>query len=136
MAALRVVRAAQLQDLPADQPNWLIEPLWGNSAVGLIGGAPKSGKTFLALELAVASGRPCLGRFPVPCPGPVLVLAAEDSPHQVKRRIQGIAHARGADFAALDVRLILDTGLRLDRSQEPAPAPPYARQPAPQAVDP
>ena len=120
MAALRVVRAAQLQDLPADQPNWLIEPLWGNSAVGLIGGAPKSGKTFLALELAVAvaSGRPCLGRFAVPCPGPVLVLAAEDSPHQVKRRIQGIAHARGADFAALDVRLILDTGLRLDRSQD------------------
>ena len=120
MAALRVVRAAQLQDLPADQPNWLIEPLWGASAVGLIGGAPKSGKTFLALELAVAvaSGRPCLGRFAVPCPGPVLVLAAEDSPHQVKRRIQGIAHARGADFAALDVRLILDTGLRLDRSQD------------------
>ena len=57
MAALRVVRAAQLQDLPADQPNWLIEPLWGNSAVGLIGGAPKSGKTFLALELAVAVGK-------------------------------------------------------------------------------
>ena len=70
----------------------------GPSAVGLIGGAPKSGKTFLALELAVAvaSGRPCLGRFAVPCPGPVLVLAAEDSPHQVKRRIQGIAHVRGA----------------------------------------
>lgn len=120
MAALRVVRAAALQDLPADHPHWLIEPLWGASAVGVIGGAPKSGKTFLALELAVAvaSGRPCLGRFAVPCPGPVLVLAAEDSPHQVKRRLQGIAHARGADFAALDVRLILDTALRLDRPQD------------------
>ena len=120
MTALRVVRAAELQDLPADQPHWLIEPLWGASAVGVVGGAPKSGKTFLALELAVAvaSGRPCLGRFAVPCPGPVLVLAAEDSPHQVKRRIQGIAHARGADFTTLEVRLILDTALRLDRPQD------------------
>ena len=52
---------------------------------------PKSCKTWLALEMAVAvaSGRPCLGRFPVPRPGPVLLFGAEDAPHQLKGRIEG-----------------------------------------------
>jgi len=84
--------------------------------VGIIGGAPKSCKTWLALELAVAvaSGQPCLGRFAVPRPGPALVFAAEDAPHQVKCRLQSLAQARNADFAALDVRLIVENSLRLD----------------------
>ena len=117
---LRVVRAAQIRDLSADHPPWLIKPLWGAGAVGVIGGAPKSCKTWLALELAVAvgSGRPCLDRFAVPRPGPVLVFGAEDTPHHLKHRIQGLTAARGADFAALDVHLIVENALRLDRHED------------------
>jgi hypothetical protein len=117
---LHVLRAADIREQPADETPWLVDPLWGAGAVGIIGGAPKSCKTWLALELAVAvaSGQPCLGRFTVPRPGPALVFAAEDAPHQVKRRLQSLARARNADFAALDVRLIVENSLRLDRAQD------------------
>jgi len=117
---LRVVRASEIHERAADEPRWLVEPLWGAGAVGIIGGAPKSCKTWLALELAVAvaSGQPCLGRFCVSRPGPALLFAAEDAPHQVKRRIESLARARQADFETLDVRLIIENSLRLDRAQD------------------
>jgi hypothetical protein len=117
---LHVLRAAEIKEQPAGESRWLVEPLWSAGAVGIIGGAPKSCKTWLALELAVAvaSGRPCLGRFAVPHRGPSLVFAAEDAPQQVKQRIQNLALARGADFHSLDVRLIVENSLRLDRSQD------------------
>ena len=117
---LRVVRAAQIPEPSAEQHPWLIEPLWTSGAVGLIGGAPKSGKTWLALELAVAvgSGCRCLGHFAVGRPGTVLVFAAEDAPHHLKHRIGGLAAVRGAEFAALDVHLIIENSLRLDRQAD------------------
>ena len=120
IAQLRVTRAAQIRKQPQDQQLWLVESLWGAGAVGIIGGAPKTCKTWLALEIAVAvaSGLPCLGRFPVPCPGPVLLFTAEDTPHQVRRRIESLSLARNADFPSLDVRLIVETSLRLDRTQD------------------
>jgi hypothetical protein len=37
---LCVVQAAQIR-VKADEPQWLVEPLWGAGAVGIIGGAPK-----------------------------------------------------------------------------------------------
>jgi hypothetical protein len=118
---LRVLPVAQLPPEPAGRPAWLIEDLWAHQAVGLIGGAPKSGKTFLALEiaLAVAAGTPCLGRFPVHDPGPVLLFAAEDAPPQVRDRLRGLAHIRGADFDHLPLFLILAEQLRLDRGPDP-----------------
>jgi hypothetical protein len=95
---LKVVRAADITAPEEPTPAWLVEHLWGSGAVGVIGGAPKACKSWLALELAVAvaSGRPCLGRFPVPDPGPVLVYAAEDAPLHVRQRIEHLCQARGA----------------------------------------
>ena len=118
---LCVLPVADLPPEPAGRPAWLIEDLWAHQAVGLIGGAPKSGKTFLALEiaLAVAAGTPCLGRFPVHDPGPVLLFAAEDAPPQVRDRLRGLAHIRGADFDHLPLFLILAEQLRLDRGPDP-----------------
>ena len=79
---LRVVRAAQVPEPSAEQPPWLIEPLWTSGAMVSSAVPPKSCKSGLALELAVAvgSGARCLGRFAVPHPGTVLVFAAEDAP--------------------------------------------------------
>ena len=54
---LQVLRVAEIREQPADEPHWLIEPLWGCGAVGVIGGSPKSCKTWLALEMAVAVSR-------------------------------------------------------------------------------
>jgi len=117
---LTVVRAAEIAAPDHATPAWLIEHLWGSGAVGVIGGAPKCGKSWLALELAVAvaSGRPCLGRFAVPTAGPVLLYAAEDTPLQVRQRIEQLCQARGAAFDTLELGLILEPSLRIDRAQD------------------
>jgi hypothetical protein len=119
---LKVVRASEIRPRPEGETPWLIQNLWGTGAVGVIGGAPKSCKTWLALDMAVAvaSGRPCLGRYAVPAPGPAIVYAAEDSPPSVRERLENLARARGADFAALDVGLIVEPCLRLDRLEHVA----------------
>jgi hypothetical protein len=113
---LPTTRAAQLAPPDPNEQAWLIEDLWGARAVGIIGGQPKCCKTFLALDLAVAvaSGTPCLRRFPIPRPGRVLLFAAEDALHIVRARLEGIAHAAGVDFDSLDIHVITVPALRLD----------------------
>ena len=63
---LPVCRANELKIQPPEKL-WLIEPLWAQYAVGIIGGAPKCCKSWLGLDMAlsVASATPCLGRFAV-----------------------------------------------------------------------
>ncbi len=112
---LPVCRAAELEVRP-EARRWLVEELWADEAVGIVGGEPKCGKSFLALDLAVAvaSGAPALRRFPVPRPGPVVLFAAEDALHIVRARLRDIAHAAGVDFDRLDVHVITRPVLRLD----------------------
>jgi hypothetical protein len=116
---LPVVKAAALEASSNRQP-WLVEGLWTAEAVGVIGGQPKSGKTTLALDMAVsvASASPCLGTFSVHTPGPVLLYAAEESAATLRRRLQTITSLRGLDFGQLDVRVIVTNSLRLDRSDD------------------
>lgn len=111
-----IVRVARI-DPRHTEPSWLVTSLWGEQAVGFIGGTPKSCKTWLALELAVAvaSGRPCLGRFAVRDPGHVLLYTAEDSAADVRRRVAAIASARKLDLDRLAVGLIGEPMLQLDR---------------------
>jgi len=120
MKPLPTLRAAQLAAAPPSAHNWLVEDLWSAEAVGIIGGEPKTCKSFLALDLAVAvaSGTPCLRRFPVPQRGPALLFAAEDDVHVVRSRLQGIAAAAGADFEDLDIHIITVPALRLDRRED------------------
>ena len=114
---LPTTRAAQLAPPEPGQQPWLIEGLWSANSCGIVGGEPKIGKTFLALDLAVsvASGAPCLRRFQTPQAGRVLLFAAEDAPHVVRGRLQGIAHAAGIEFESLDIHVITVPTLRLDR---------------------
>lgn len=99
-----------------EDSRWLITGLWAEQAVGIVGGEPKCCKSFLALELAVAvaSGAPCLRHFSVPQPGRVLLYAAEDAPHVVRQRLEGICTAAGRTLADLDVQVITAPTLRLD----------------------
>ena len=85
-----VVRPADLSTAPASSAPWLIDQLWTAHAVGIIGGTPKSYKTWMALEMAVsvASGSACLTTFAVPSPGPVLLYAAEDSQATLRLRLE------------------------------------------------
>lgn len=112
---LPTTRAADLQ-CRREEHRWLIESLWAERAVGIVGGEPKCGKSFLALDLAVAvaSGTPALGHFQVPRAGPVLLYAAEDALATVRERLETIARARGTSLDALDLQVITAPTLRLD----------------------
>lgn len=116
MNPLPVQRASQIPLDSAGLTSWLVEDLWCDQAVGILGGEPKCCKSFLALDLAVsvASGAPCLRQFPVVRTGPVLIFPAEDALGVVRQRLDGICAAAGVDFASLAVDVITVPTLRLD----------------------
>lgn len=120
MSGLPVTPAHALDEQPAAR-QWLVEGLWSDQAVGIVGGEPKCWKSFLALDVAVsvASGAPCLRRFPVTQPGRVLLFAAEDALHVVRERLRGICDAAGVAFdATLDVQVITSASVRLDLPED------------------
>lgn len=119
-APFPVVRPCDLRVVATSSTPWLIDQLWTAQAVGIIGGTPKSYKTWMALEMAVsvASGSACLARFAVPSPGPVLLYAAEDSESALRSRLESLARHHGLDLAYLDIRVITADSLRLDRTAD------------------
>lgn len=110
-----IVRAGDLDEAPPNQ-QWLIETLWTAAGVGLVGGSPKSLKTWLGLELAVsvASGTPCLEQFRVHQRGPSLIYLAEDQLCAVKERLRALCENRGLELGTLDLHVITEPSLRLD----------------------
>jgi hypothetical protein len=116
---LPVQRASQLE-CNGPQTQWLVEELWTEQAVGILGGEPKCCKSFLALDVAVsvASGATCLRQFPVRRSGPVLLFPAEDSMAVVRQRLEGIAAAAHVPFASLPVQVITAPSLRLDTATD------------------
>jgi hypothetical protein len=102
------------------QAKWLVRELWGASAVGIIGGAAKACKSWLALDLAVsvASGTACLGRFEVDTPGPALVYLAEDSLAQLRDRVTQLCTHRGLSLPSLDLHVVTAPSLRLDLERD------------------
>ena len=116
MNVLPFQRASEIAAESATKTRWLVEGLWSEQAVGILGGEPKCCKSFLALDLAVsvASGAACLRRYPVRQAGRVLLFPAEDSLSVVRRRLQGICAAAAVDFASLPVEVITAPVLRLD----------------------
>lgn len=112
---LPICRAHELEIQQPDQL-WLIEQIWTQGAVGIIGGAPKCCKSWLGLDMAVsvASGTHCLGRFAVKQPGPVLVFLAEDACPAVRARVQALCTQRNLDIEHLNLYVITASTLRLD----------------------
>ena len=119
MTPLPVERACDLALVP-DEQKWLIEELWAEQAVGILGGEPKCCKSFLALDMAVsvASGAPCLRQFAVSRTGPVLLFPAEDSLSVVRERLEGICRAAGARIEDLPIYVITAPRLLLDVPQD------------------
>jgi hypothetical protein len=119
MTIFDLTRAHALRQQPAAQ-RWLIEDLWADEAVGIVGGEPKCYKSFLVLSMAVsvAAGVPCLGRFPAAQTGPVLLFAAEDALHVVRTRLHGICLSAQVAFDRLDVHVITEPVVRLDAAAD------------------
>ncbi len=109
-------------DLPIREEchRWLVEGLWPLEGVGIIGGAAKSFKTWLALDLAVslASNTACLGTFQVSSQCRVLVYAAEDNLPDIRLRLAGICKSRGISLIDLDLGIITVNQMHLNKSQD------------------
>jgi hypothetical protein len=119
MKLLPVEKACDLARLP-DEQKWLIDELWAQQAVGILGGEPKCCKSFLALDMAVsvASGAPCLREFPVSLTGPVLLFPAEDTLSVVRERLVGICKAGGQTLEELPLYVITAPRILLDEPQD------------------
>jgi len=119
VAPLPVCRAAELA-AQAEQERWLIRSLWGYAAVGILGGAPKVGKSWLGLDMAlsVASATPCLGHFEGEVPGPSLVVLAEDALPAVRARIAALCAHRTLAIEQPALFVITAPTLRLDLEKD------------------
>ena len=116
---LPVVRAVDLDDGDAES-RWLVDKLWARAGVGILGGAPKCCKSWLALDIAlsVASDTPALGAFGVEDAGPVLLYMAEDAAAVVKQRLLGLCAHRGLALDDVPLHVITAPALRLDRERD------------------
>lgn len=111
---LRTLPAARLASTTAPM-TWLVDGLFPAAAAGILGGAPKTGKSFFALDLAVAvaSGTACAGRFAVASAGRVLLLCAEDPAAVLVERLDALARGRDHSLAALPIDVIIEPSVKL-----------------------
>lgn len=102
--------------VPDDGPvKWLVQDLWLDQAVGIVGGEPKSYKSFVSAQLAVcvAAGMPMFGEHTTQ-KGRVLMFNAEDRPSMTRNRVHQMCRSMDIDITALDLHLVDVPMLRLD----------------------
>jgi RecA-family ATPase len=94
---------------------WLVDSLLLHSGAAILGGAPKAGKSFLALDLcvAVASGTTGAGYFRVEAPRPVILLCAEDPTAVLAQRLDALARSRSKTLHELPIEVIVEPVVRL-----------------------
>lgn len=85
-----IENAKELMETELPETNWIVPNLISDGAT-IFAGAPKQGKSWLALgvSLAVASGGHALGKIPVEA-GDVLHLALEDGKKRMQKRLRGM----------------------------------------------
>ncbi|UPT75606.1 MAG: AAA family ATPase [Elusimicrobiota bacterium] len=105
----------------AEESKWLVEGLVARSSLGLCGASPKTGKTWLGLQmaLAVSTGTPFLGHFKT-CKSRVLFWECEDSEKLLAERTSALMRGHGLSspepgylqFAVEPARIDTADGLR------------------------
>lgn len=113
---LPILPVSKIKPQTAEQA-WLIKSIWARYGVGIIGGAPKCCKSWLGLDMAlsVASGTPCLDRFPVEAKGPALIYLAEDAAGSIRNRLDALCVHRRITLDGLPLYAITAPLLRLDQ---------------------
>lgn len=83
------------------RPRWLVKDIWTKGGLGFISGAPKSYKSWMALDLAISitTGTPFLNQpgYSVDRPKPVLYLQEEDDIRLVMERLSLITEGKAPD---------------------------------------
>lgn len=106
--------------VPDEGPvKWLVRELWQDQAVGIVGGEPKSYKSFVSTQIAVcvASGKPIFGEHETQ-QGRVLMFNAEDRPSMTRNRVHQMCRAMDVNIATLDFHLVNVPALRLDDAEQ------------------
>lgn len=104
--------AETLAELAADPPapaSFLLRRYWPSDAYGVIAAGSKAGKTWLALDIAVAvaTNGTALASIPVDRPGRVLVFLGEGGRRNAWRRLQAVCGHYGVDPAHVhDLHLV------------------------------
>ena len=113
------LHAGKLQSQTAPL-SWVVENLFLEAGAGILGGAPKSCKSFFALDLcvAIASGTSCAGAFRVLSPGPTVVLCAEDPHAVICERLSALSRARGRELDDLPIEVVVEPVVRLPEGLE------------------
>lgn len=111
-------RASDLLAEPDPGPTpFLVDKLIADKAICALFGLEKVGKTWLELELAVATvtGRPALGCFQIPDPGPVIVVLEESGRAALWRRLDMLlrGNAQHRDTVA-DLHVAANRRVRLN----------------------
>lgn len=105
--------ADELLEVEFPEPRWAVPGLLAEG-LNLLVGAPKLGKSWLALNIgvAVASGGVALGKVPV-VEGDVLYLALEDTGRRLQSRLRSVLAGAGAPkrlFLATECAVLPDGG--------------------------
>lgn len=83
------------------RPRWLVKDIWTKGGLGFISGAPKSYKSWMALDMAISitTGTPFLNQpgYSVSKPKPVLYLQEEDDIRLVMERLALITEGKAPD---------------------------------------
>jgi RecA-family ATPase len=102
----RFFSASDLEGVAVPDRAWLARDLVPSGTVTLLTGDGGTGKSLVALQLAVAvaSGGAWLGR--TVATGRAMFMTAEDDPEELHRRLVDVAHAAGLGLADLDALTI------------------------------
>lgn len=111
------VLAALSEELPPVP--WIADGWLGEGDLIIFGGEWASGKSLIALDLAisVALGIPWMGRVPIAKQGPVLYVDEENNARNVARRLSRMIRGRNLDpdlAATIPLRYLSKNHLRLD----------------------
>lgn len=100
---------------------WLVEKLITDEAVTALAGEPKTGKSWVACEVAVAAatGTPVFGKFRIPKARRVAYFFAEDMGLSIRNRMRAIAASRGMDPLAIEGLYVQPRGRNLDITKLP-----------------
>lgn len=101
------IEASSLAGKPVPERQWLVKGLIPDQTVTMLGGDGGTGKSLLALQLAVAvaCGGLWIGRTPVE--GHALYVSAEDDLDELHRRLDDIAGSTIADLRNLTLRSLV-----------------------------
>lgn len=102
--------ASAWADLPIPSRKWHVEELIPGNTVTMLGGDGGTGKSLLALQLAVATatGTSWIG-CDIDQPGKAMVLSAEDDVEELQRRVAAICNAENLPRSSLGNLLVKST---------------------------